>query len=41
MSQIAPYPTWQTPDGPEFAGIPGVAPIHLTPDHFGEAAEYP
>ena len=40
-SQIAPYPTWQTPDGPEFAGIPGVEPLHLAADHFGEAAEYP
>jgi len=38
---MAPYPTWQTPDGPEYAAIAGIEPIHLPGDHFGEAAMYP
>ena len=40
-AHIAPYPTWETAEGPEFAGIRGVEPKHLPDDHFGEAAFYP
>ena len=38
---IAPYPTWEGPDGPMYCAIAGVEPRHLPGDHFGEAAEYP
>ncbi len=38
---IAPYPTWDTPEGPVFCAIHGVQPYHHQDDHFGEAAEYP
>ena len=40
-TQIAPYATWDTPDGPEYCAIRGVEPRHLPGDHFGEAAMYP
>jgi hypothetical protein len=40
-AHMAPYATWQTPDGPEYAAIAGIEPIHLPGDHFGEAAMYP
>jgi hypothetical protein len=40
-AHIVPYPTWDTPEGPEFTAIRGVEPKHLPGDHFGEAAEYP
>jgi hypothetical protein len=40
-AHLAPYSTWDTPEGPEFAAIGGVEPKHLRGDHFGEAAEYP
>jgi len=40
-AHIAPYPIWNTAEGPEFAAIRGVEPLHLSGDHFGEAAEYP
>jgi hypothetical protein len=38
---LAPYPTWDTPDGPMYCAIAGVEPKHVPGDHFGEAAEYP
>jgi len=38
---LAPYPTWQGPDGPMYCAVPGVEPRHVPGDHFGEAAEYP
>ncbi len=38
---LAPYPTWDTPEGPVFTAVHGVKPQHMEPDHFGEAAEYP
>ena len=40
-AHIAPYPTWDKPEGLIFAGMPGVEPRHLPGDHFGEAAAYP
>lgn len=40
-SQIVPYPTWEKPDGPIFAGVSGVEPNRLPGDHFGDAAAYP
>ena len=40
-AQLAPYPAWETAEGPEFAGIGGEEPKHLPDDHFGEAAFYP
>jgi hypothetical protein len=40
-AQIAPYPTWKTADGLEFAGQPGLEPTRLHDDHFGEPAMYP
>ncbi|MGE5612202.1 MAG: glycosyl hydrolase family 95 catalytic domain-containing protein [Bacillota bacterium] len=40
-AQLAPYPTWQKPEGVVFAGMPGVEPRHLGGDHFGDAAAYP
>jgi hypothetical protein len=40
-AQIAPYPTWDKPEGKIFAGMPGVEPKHLSRDHFGDAAAYP
>ena len=39
-AQIAPYPTWNKPQGVIFAGMPGVEPMHLAADHFGDAATY-
>jgi hypothetical protein len=38
---LAPYPTWDTPDGKIFSAIPGVEPVHLSPDHPFEANSYP
>ncbi len=38
---LAPYPTWDTPEGPVFTAVHGVKPQHMAPDHFGEAVEYP
>ena len=38
-AHLAPYPTWETADGPEFCAIRGVEPKHLPGDHFGEAAD--
>ena len=38
---MAPYPTWEGPDGPMYCAIAGVEPKHMPADHFGEAAEYP
>ncbi|MBN1851870.1 MAG: hypothetical protein JW829_04070, partial [Pirellulales bacterium] len=38
---LAPYPTWEGPDGPMYCAIAGVEPKHMPGDHFGEAAEYP
>jgi hypothetical protein len=40
-AHIAPYSTWDTPQGPEYTAIPGNEPKHLAGDHFGEAATYP
>jgi hypothetical protein len=40
-ARIAPYPTWDKPEGKIFAGMPGVEPKHLPGDHFGDAAAYP
>lgn len=40
-AKIAPYPTWKKPQGVIFAGMPGVEPMHLPGDHFGDAAAYP
>jgi hypothetical protein len=40
-AQIAPYATWKTPEGLEYAGQPGLEPKRLPADHFGEPAEYP
>jgi hypothetical protein len=40
-ANLAPYPTWGTPDGPVFCAIRGVEPVHGDADHFGEAPEYP
>jgi hypothetical protein len=40
-SQIVPYATWKKPEGIIFAGMPGVEPMHLPGDHFGDAAAYP
>jgi hypothetical protein len=38
---LAPYPTWQGPDGPMYCAIEGVEPLHFDADHFGEASQYP
>jgi hypothetical protein len=38
---MAPYPTWEGPDGPMYCAMAGVEPEHMPADHFGEAAEYP
>lgn len=38
---LAPYPTWDTPEGPVFCAIRGVEPKNVPGDHFGEAVEYP
>jgi len=39
---LAPYPTWDTPEGPVFCAIKGVQPQYVRGDHYiGEAAEYP
>jgi hypothetical protein len=38
---LAPYPTWDAPEGPVFCAIQGVEPKNVPGDHFGEAAEYP
>jgi hypothetical protein len=40
-AQLLPYATWQTTDGLEYAGQPGVEPTRLPGDHFGEPAMYP
>jgi hypothetical protein len=40
-AKMAPYPTWDTPEGPVFCAIRGVEPKVIDGDHFGEAAEYP
>lgn len=39
--QLAPYPTWEKPEGKIFAGMSNVEPRHLPRDHFGDAAAYP
>jgi hypothetical protein len=38
---MAPYPTWETPEGTVFCAVQGVEPRHVEGDHFGEAAHYP
>jgi len=40
-ANLAPYPTWETPEGPVFCAIRGVEPMHVDADHFGEAPHYP
>ena len=40
-AKLTPYPTWKKPQGEIFAGMPGVEPMHLPGDHFGDAAAYP
>jgi hypothetical protein len=40
-AQLRPYPTWKKAEGVIFAGMPGVEPMHLPGDHFGDAAAYP
>jgi hypothetical protein len=40
-TKMAPYPTWDTPEGPVFCAVRGVQPQVIDGDHFGEAAEYP
>jgi hypothetical protein len=40
-AQIAPYATWETEDGLEYAGQPGLEPSRLPGDHFGEPSMYP
>ncbi len=40
-AQIVPYPTWKAANGLEFAGQPGLEPMRLPGDHFGEPAMYP
>jgi hypothetical protein len=39
-AQLAPYPTWQKPEGAIFAGMPGVELRHLPGDHFGDAVTF-
>ncbi len=38
---IAPYPTWQRPEGTVFSAIPGLEPRRLSRDHQEEVASYP
>ena len=38
---LAPYPVWDTPEGPAFCAIRCVEPKHVEGNHFGEAAHYP
>jgi hypothetical protein len=38
---IAPYATWKTSEGLEYAGQPGLEPARLPGDHFGEPSMYP
>lgn len=40
-AQLAPYPTWQRTNGLVFAEMPGLEPVRLPNDHFGDAASYP
>jgi hypothetical protein len=40
-ANLAPYPTWDTPEGPVFCAIRGIEPKHVDADHFGEAPHYP
>jgi hypothetical protein len=40
-AQIVPYAAWKTADGLEYAGQPGIEPVRLPGDHFGEPAMYP
>lgn len=40
-AQIAPYATWKTPEGLEYTGQPGLEPVRLPGDHFGEPSMYP
>jgi hypothetical protein len=40
-SNIAPYPIWETQEGPVFAAINGVEPRHEDGDHDREAHQYP
>ncbi|MGA7343722.1 MAG: twin-arginine translocation signal domain-containing protein [Terracidiphilus sp.] len=40
-AHIAPYPTWDRPEGKVFAEMPGLEPMRLPTDHFGDAASYP
>jgi len=39
-AHLAPYATWPTPDGLEYANQPGVEPTRLNGDHFGEPCMY-
>ena len=36
-----PYPTWKRPEGLVFAEMPGLEPMRMPLDHFGDAAAYP
>jgi len=40
-ARIAPYATWKTLEGLEYAGQPGLEPARLPDDHFGEPSMYP
>lgn len=40
-AHIVPYPTWQRTNGLVFAEMPGLEPMRLPNDHFGDAASYP
>jgi hypothetical protein len=40
-ANLAPYPTWDTPEGPVFCALRGIEPVHVDADHFGEAPQYP
>jgi hypothetical protein len=40
-AHITPYPTWDRPEGKVFAEMPGLEPMRLPTDHFGDAASYP
>jgi hypothetical protein len=40
-ARIVPYPTWDRLEGKVFAEMPGLEPMRLPTDHFGDAASYP
>lgn len=40
-AKLTPYPTWDRHEGKVFAEMPGVEPMRLPTDHFGDAASYP